>query len=172
VSERSHHAVDDDTMKFGLLMESAQAHQNLALAHLEKLRAHTEDLDGVVREEIRRTLIEELQALTAESDRAVRALREMKQAANMRGLVWNVGIVILCAAIPSGIAHYALPSQSDLAAMRAQRDSLAQNVAHLERLGGKVDWRSCGDSAQLCVRVDQKAPIFGANADYYIVKGY
>ncbi len=51
-------------MKFGLLMESAQTHQKMAEAHLEKLRAHTQELDGVVREEIRRTLIEELQELT------------------------------------------------------------------------------------------------------------
>jgi uncharacterized protein involved in exopolysaccharide biosynthesis len=164
--------VDDDTMKVGLLMESAQAHQKLAEAHLEKLRAHTQDLDDVVREEIRRTLVDEFQALTAESDRAARALREIKRAANMRGLTWNVGIAVLCTAIPSAIVHYALPSQSDIAAMRAQRDSLAQNVAHLERRGGKVDWRSCGDSARLCVRVDRKAPVFGANADYYVVNGY
>jgi hypothetical protein len=164
--------VDDYTMKFGLLMESAQAHQRLAEAHLEKLRAHTQDLDGVVREEIRRTLIDELQALTAESDRAARALRDMKRAANMRGLTWNIGIVILCTAIPSAIAHYALPSQSDIAAMRVQRDSLAQNVARLEQRGGKVDWRGCGDSARLCVRVERNAPVYGAKADYYIVKGY
>src|SRR3979490_2492672 len=105
MSERVH-ASEDTTMKFGLLMESAQAHQKLAEAHLEKLRAHTQDLDGVVREEIRRTLIDEFQALTAESDCAARALRDMKRAANMRGLTWNIGIVILCTAIPSAIAHY------------------------------------------------------------------
>ncbi len=62
MSERAP-AMDDTTMKFGLLMESAQTHQKLADAHLEKLRAHTRDLDGVVREEIRRTLVEELQDL-------------------------------------------------------------------------------------------------------------
>ena len=77
--------IDDATMKVGLLMESAQAHQKLAETHLEKLRAHTQDLDGVVREEIRRTLIEELQDLAAESKRAAQALNGMKRAANMRG---------------------------------------------------------------------------------------
>jgi hypothetical protein len=56
--------------------------------------------------------------------------------------------------------------------LRAQRDSLAQNIAHLEQRGGKVDWRSCGDSARLCVRIDRKAPVYGEKADYYIVKGY
>ncbi len=44
--------IDDATMKFGLLMESAQTHQKIAEAHLEKLRAHTQELDGVVREEM------------------------------------------------------------------------------------------------------------------------
>jgi len=171
MSERTE-AVDADTMKLGLLMESAQAQQKLAETNLENLRAHTQDLDGVVREEIRRTLIEELQALTAESDRAARALRDMKHAANMRCLLWNMGAAVLCTAIPSSIAHYVLPSQADIAAMRTQRDVLAQNVAQLERRGGKIEWRSCGDSARLCVRIDRKSPVFGESADYYIVKGY
>src|ERR1019366_741693 len=121
--------VDDDTMKFGLLMESAQAHQKLAEMHLERLRAHTQDLDGVVREEIRRTLVDELKTLTAESDRAALALRGMKRAANMRGIMWNVGIAVLCTAVPTVMVRYALPSSSDIAAMRIQRDSLAQSIA-------------------------------------------
>jgi hypothetical protein len=170
MSERAA-AVDDETMKFGLLMESAQAHQRLADAHLEKLRAHTQDLDDVVRDEIRRTLIEELRSLTAESDRATRALREMKRTVQMRGAMWNIGIVLLCAAIPSIIAHWALPSMSDIAALRARRDALVQNINQLEQRGGKADWRSCGDSRQLCVRIDRKAPIYGEKADYYVVKG-
>src|ERR1700676_3462061 len=73
VTERGH-PVGDDTLKVGLLMESAEAHQKLAETHLTKLLAHTQGLDEVVRDEIRRTLIEEFQALSAESDRATRAL--------------------------------------------------------------------------------------------------
>ena len=164
--------VDEDAMKFGLLMESAHAHQKLAEAHLERLKAHTQDLDGVVREEIRRTLIDELKSLTVESERAARALREMKRAANMRGLMWNMGIALLCTAIPSIVAHYALPSREDVAALRLRRDALAENIALLEQRGGKLDWRSCGDPARLCVRIDRKAAVYGEKSDYYIVKGY
>jgi hypothetical protein len=171
MSERAQ-VVDDDTMKFGLLMESAQAHQKLAETHLEKLRAHTQDLDGLVREEIRRTLVDELKTLTAESDRAALALCKMKRAANMRGVIWTTGVAILCTAIPTVIARFALPSQADIVAMRVQRDSLAQNIARLEQRGGKVDWRSCGDPARLCMRVDRKAPVYGEKSDYFIVKGY
>jgi uncharacterized protein involved in exopolysaccharide biosynthesis len=171
MSERTS-VVDDETMRFGLLMESAQAHQKLAETHLEKLRAHTEDLDDVVRDEIRRTLVEELKSLTAESERAARALRDMKRTVQMRSAIGSIVIAVLCTAIPGAIAHWMLPSLSDIAALRAQRDALAQNIAHLEQRGGKVDWRSCGDLRQLCVRVDRRAPIFGDKADYYIVKGY
>ena len=162
----------DDTLKFGLLMESAQAHQKLAETHLEKLKAHTEDLDGVVRDEIRRTLVAELQALTAESSRAARALRDMKRVANLRGVVWNLGIAILCTAVPAAIANLVLPSPASIAALRAQQAELSQNVARLARRGGKVEWRSCGDAARLCVRIDRGAPVYGEKADYYVVKGY
>lgn len=162
----------DEVMKFGLLMESAQAHQKLAETHLERLRAHTRDLDGVVREEIRRTLIDELQELTAEGTRAAQALRAMKRAANMRVLLWSAGVAVVCTAIPSTIAHWVLPSAGEIAALRAERDRLVQSVGRLEQRGGRVDWRHCGDAARLCVRIDRSAPAYGEKADYYIVKGY
>jgi hypothetical protein len=38
-------------------MESAQVQQKLIDENLAALKAHTRDLDGVVRDEIRRTLI-------------------------------------------------------------------------------------------------------------------
>lgn len=171
VSERTQ-VPDTDTMKFGLLMESAQAHQRLAEAHLEKLKAHTQDLDGVVRDEIRRTLIAELQTLTADSDRAARALREMKRAANLRGVVWNVGIAFLCTAVPTAVTTWVLPSPATIAALRAQQAALSQSVVRLTEQGGKAEWRRCGEAARLCVRVDRSAPVYGEKADYYIVKGY
>ncbi len=159
-------------MKFGLLMESAQAHQRLAETHLEKLRAHTQDLDGIVREEIRRTLVDELQQLTAEGRRAAQALQGMKRAANLRVLLWSTGLAVLCTAIPSAIAHWLLPSRAEIAALRSERDRLAASVAALEQRGGRVDWRRCGDASRLCVRVERGAPTYGEKADYYIVKGY
>jgi hypothetical protein len=171
MNERSN-VMGDETVKFGLLMESAQTHQKLAEDHLEKLRAHTQDLDGVVREEIRRTLIDELQALTAESKRAARALQGMKRAANMRGALWSIGIAILCTAIPSAIARWALPSASEIAALRAKRDELASSVWRFEQQGGRIDWRRCGAAQRLCVRVERRLPAYGNTADYYIVKGY
>lgn len=164
--------MDDATMKFGLLMESAQAHQKLAETHLEQLRAHTRDLDGVVRDEIRRTLIEELQMLTAESKRATEALQRIKRSAALRVGLWSVAIAVLCAGIPLAIIRWTVPSRADIAELRARRDELAANVSTLERRGGRVDWRRCGETARLCFRVDRKAPAYGDKADFYVVAGY
>jgi len=100
-------AIDDTTMNFGLLMESAQAHQKLAESHLEQLRAHTRDLDAVVRDEIRRTLIEELQLLWAESKRATEALQRIRRGASVRFGLWSIVISILCSGIPMAIARWA-----------------------------------------------------------------
>lgn len=163
--------LDDDTMKIGLLMESAQAHQLMAQSHLEELRAHTRDLDGVVRDEIRRTLVGELATVTVEGERAAQALRRLQHAAHLRGLLWNVGAAVLCIVIPGLYARYLLPSAADIERMRQQRDSLAQNIARLELRGGRVDFRNCGEPARLCVRVERKAPVYGEGADYYVVKG-
>lgn len=163
--------MDDATMKFGLLMESAQAHQRLAETHLEKLRAHTQDLDVVVRDEIRRTLTEELQMLASESNRCAQALQRIRHGAGVRGALWSVAIAILCTATPIAIMRWTLPTESEIAALRARRDELSASVAALERKGGRIDWRHCGEAARLCVRVDRKAPAFGEKADYYVVAG-
>jgi len=114
--------MDDAGMKFGLLMESAQAHQRLAETHLEKLRAHTQDLDGVVRDEIRRTLTEELHMLSRESARCAQALRRSRHGAGVRTALWSLAIAILCTAAPLGIMSYALPSEKEIAALRVRRD--------------------------------------------------
>jgi len=165
-------ALDDATMKFGLLMESAQAHQRSAETQLEKLRAHTDDLDGVVRDEIRRTMIEELQMLTAESARAARALQEIGRRASLRGTLWSISMALLCTAIPISITRWAVPSESQIAALRVRRDTLAASVAILEHRGGRMDWRRCGATARLCIRIDRKAPTYGDKADFYVVAGY
>jgi hypothetical protein len=165
-------AIDDSTMKVGLLMESAQVHQKLAEGQLEKLRAHTQDLDTVVRDEIRRTLVEELHMLTAETTRATRALEKMRGRTAWRGMLLSLVAAMLCGLIPIALARWVLPSPADVALLRARREELLANVAKLEQQGGRIDWRRCGDARRLCVRVDRKAPSYGEKADYYILEGY
>jgi hypothetical protein len=162
-------AIDETTFKFGLLMESAQAHQKLAEANLEQLRAHTRDLDGVVRDEIRRTLIEELQMVASESKRAMQALQQMRRGTSLRVGLFCLGIALLASGVPLAWMRWTLPSQRELAALRARRDELAAGIESLERRGGHIAWRRCGESAQLCVRIDLKSKAYGEKADFYVV---
>lgn len=164
--------MEDNTMKLGLLMEAAHAQQALAETALEKLKAHVADLDDIVREEIRRTLVEELQVLGEESRRAAEALRKLGRSANVRVVLWSVGLTLLCAAIPMCGEWLFLPSQSEIGALRSKRDELASSVARLEQRGGRIDLRRCGGTDRLCVRVDRKAPVYGEAADYFVVRGY
>ena len=113
----------------------------MAENRLEKLRAHTQDLDSVVREEIRRTLVEELDELTAESRRAAQALKGMKRAAHLRGLIFSVSTVVLSVAIPSALASgCCLPPRRSRRCgrdgMSCRRASRVSNRAAAASIGG------------------------------------
>ena len=92
-------AVEDEEIKLGFLMETAQTHQQLAERVLEKLERHSQGLDTIVRQEIRRTLIQELRAVHEESERAANALRQVRQALKALRVWWSVVFPALSAAI-------------------------------------------------------------------------
>lgn len=164
--------MSDDAMRLGLLMEAAQAQQRLSQEGLERLAAHTRDLDLIVRDEIRRTLAEGLGTVASESRRAAESLQRLRRAANVRALLWTVSIAMICSGVAIAEVWWMAPSAGELAALRARRDALAANVAGLERRGGLLDVKTCGRRARLCVRVDRNAPVYGPGADYLVVKGY
>ncbi|GAC1669664.1 MAG: hypothetical protein NVS9B2_14690 [Steroidobacteraceae bacterium] len=164
--------MDDATMRFGLLMEAAQAHQRMAETHLEKLRAHTQDLDAVVRDEIRRTLIEEMHTLTEESQRTIEAFKRIRPAARLRGALWMIATALICTGVPSSLVWWASPSAAEIAALRSRHQELSANIEKLERQGARIVWRRCGETSRLCFRVDLNAPAYGEKADYFVVAGY
>ena len=164
--------MDDTTMKLGLLMEAAQTHQKSADSTLRKLKDTAKELATIVREEVRSVVVEEFQSLTVESNRASAALREVQRAANVRALVWSLSLTLLCSAIPLLLACWLIPSRSEIAALRAKHDELAIKIASLEERGGRIDLRRCGNGGRLCVRVDRKAPTYGEQSDYLVVRGY
>jgi hypothetical protein len=164
--------MEDDTMKLGLLMEAAQTQQTLAATALERLREHAAGLDAVVREEIRSTLLEEMQTLAEEGRRAAEALRKLQCTANLRLAVWSVVILTVAAALPFGAAWYLLPTRADVAELRARRDELAANLAQLTRQGGNAQLRRCGTAQRLCVRIDRSAGAYGDGGEFLVVKGY
>jgi hypothetical protein len=164
--------LEEDTMRFGLLMEAAQAQQTLAAATLERLQQHTAGLDAVVREEIRCTLLDEMRALAEDSERAAEALRRLQRFTNMRAVAWSVAVTGLASVIPFALAWWMLPTRADLAALSSKRDALAVNIARLAREGGYVELRHCGTAQRLCVRVDRGAPAYGEGGDFRVVSGY
>jgi len=164
--------MDPDTMKLGLLLETAQNHQDLADDSLKRLQAHTLGLDSVVRDELRRALIAEVSGLINEIERATEALRGLQRAARLRSL-WSATMLSSTpGALIAALLWWWLPSSHQLAALRAQQQQLSSVVSQLEQRGGKIELKRCGDPARLCVRVDRHAPSFGSQSDYLVVQGY
>jgi type VI protein secretion system component VasF len=97
--------LSDGRASIGLLMEIARTHQELAGATLARLREHTAGLDVVVREQIRRTLIDELRGVHLECQRAVESLRRVHRAADLRILWWSVLIAALSAAVAAMVGY-------------------------------------------------------------------
>lgn len=164
--------MEDTTMKLGLLMEAAQAQQKAAESSLRKLKTVTGELAVVVREEVHRVLLDEIHSLSEDSKRASDALHAVRRAANLRTMAWSVGTTALCSLIPLALGYWIVPSRAEVSALRARHDELVTKIANLEQHGGRIDLRHCGDGARLCVRVDRKAPTYGQQADYLIVRGY
>jgi hypothetical protein len=164
--------LDDASMKFGLLLETTQAQQQLAASSLRQLEGHTQELDSIVREQIRHTLVEELGTVVEESARAVRSLRALERSARLRFVVWTLTTTLLSAAASALSAWWLLPSSSQIDALRLRRDQLLIAIDTLEQRGGRIDLRRCGTVQRWCVRVERRAPAYGEQADYFVVKGY
>jgi hypothetical protein len=164
--------MDDSAMKLGLLLESAHAQQALAETVLERLKAHVSGLEGIAREEIRSTLLEELHTVGEDSRHAAETLRRLRHAANLRVALWTLGMASLSCAVPLCAAWWLVPSRGDIAALTARRDALETVVSNLREQGGEMKLNRCGSARRLCVRVDRSAGVFGESGDFLIVKGY
>ena len=163
--------MDQDSVKLGLLMETAQTHQRLAEAAIKKLSEHTQTLEAAARDQIQRALVDALKTVHAEAQRAAEALRRVKREANARVTLWTLGLTVISAAIALFVAWWVLPTPAEIARLRTERDQLASNVAVLNQRGARADLRRCG-AGRVCVRVDLSAPRYGESSDYMVIKGY
>ena len=163
--------MDQDSVKLGLLIEAAQAHQKLAEAAIEKLNKQTQGLEAVVRDQIQHALADGLKSLHVETKGAVEALQGAKRAANARAAFWTLGVTAAASAIVFFVAWWILPTPAEIATLRTERDELASNVAVLTQRGARADLRRCG-TGHLCVRVDLKAGRYGENSDYLVIRSY
>jgi hypothetical protein len=165
-------ATQEITMKAGLLMEAAQAHQQAAETALERLRSHTAGLDEVVRGEIRDTLLEELHALVDDVRGAQEALRALQRVAGLRLTFWSLGILSLASALPFALVYSVLPTAGQVAALSTRREELNEHIARLVQVGADVELRHCGVAQRLCVRIERSAPAYGEGRDFLVVKGH
>lgn len=162
----------EETVRAGLLLETVQAHQRAAAEAVDRLRVLAMDLDAIVRDEIRRTLIDELKSLDDEVGRVVATLVAARRRLNVRVALWIVAASGAAVLISAGAVRRLLPSQTQIQALHVERDALARNVAALAAQGGRVAWSRCGSARRLCVRIDRRAPFYGRHGDYAIARGY
>ena len=163
--------MDQDCVKLGLLIEAAQTHQKLAAAAIEKLNKQTQELEAVVRDQIQHVLADGLHSLHVETDGAVEALQRVKRVTNARTALWTLGVIAAAVAIALFVAWWVLPTPTEIAALRNEREDLARSIAMLNQRGARADVRQCG-TGHLCVRVDLKAARYGDGSDYLVIKGY
>ena len=101
-------------MKLGLLMETAQTQQRVIASSLKQLKAHTQELDNIVREQIRRTLAEEFGALIEEAAQAAQLLGALKQAARWQFASWTVLATVLVSAMSMLCVWCLVPSNAQI----------------------------------------------------------
>lgn len=165
--------MDEDSLKLGLLLETAQTHQKLADALIEKLKAHTQGLEAVVRDQIQRALGEELAELERQANEAAAALAAMRRAANWRQVLLGGVLAVVVAAITLGGFWLLAPSREEILKLRAERAELQSAIDLLASRGGRADFKSCGvANAHLCVRVEPRLGRYGDDRDYFVMKGY
>jgi hypothetical protein len=162
----------EPTVRLGLLMESVQQQQALVDSALERLREQIGGLDAVVRDELRQTLLEELQQLHREAELASTALRQLRATVVRKHTLWGVLAALPGMAGIYAVATYLLPSPAQLAGLEQQRARLQANLVQLTRQGGRVELRTCGSAQRLCVRVDRAAARYGENGEFLVLKGY
>jgi hypothetical protein len=163
---------NEDTMTVGLLLESAHVQQRQAEQALEALKIHTQSLDEVVRDGIRRILTEELQPLDAEIASLTRSAARAARHFSVRNVIFAVTTTAFCALIPLAVAHWVLPSSAQLIELTSQREMLTRQLQTLREQGAAIEIRHCGAAARLCVRIDDKAPRFGERAEFHVPAGY
>jgi hypothetical protein len=163
--------MDQDSVKLGLLIEAAERHQKLADAAISQLDEETRGLVAAMRDQIHRAVIEEMKIVRVETQGAVEALQRVKRAANARVTLWTLGLTAIWTSVALLVAWWVLPTPTEIARLRTERDELTSNLTVLNQRGARADLRRCG-TGHLCVRVDMSAPRYGDQRDYFVIRGY
>jgi hypothetical protein len=154
--------VPDD---IAMLFAAAQTQQQMADAAIERLQSHAQQLDALVRDAVRRAVLDGIRDLRAESERTLAGLRELHRAALPRAFWITLGSAAfgLAASLILGVCFI------------LSREEIAQRQATLATLiasGAQAQLSRCASphgAPKLCIRVDPTAGPFGVAHDYYLV---
>jgi hypothetical protein len=153
-------------VELGRVLETVHAQQSQIHGMLATLDTRSRDFDQALGDAVQRAFMD------AAGVRAGERLNQLHRATSLRFAVWAFAVVSACSLVPAVLTWMAMPSRSQLMQARETLDQLSARIAQLSREGGRVDLRHCGESNRLCVRIDRKAPFYGADADFAVVKGY
>ncbi|MGH2448228.1 MAG: hypothetical protein ACRDFS_06450 [Chloroflexota bacterium] len=158
--------MDDAALQAGLLLDLAKQQHAAADAAVKRLTEHTQSLDTVIRDTLRRTLIAELGEFQAELDEAVAALHRVHLTAGNRAL-WITPIFAVLGASLGFLPMLAfVPTRVEIADRQA-------TVAALDGRSGAFDVRHCArgrGAPKVCVRIDKARGAFGPDGDYYVLR--
>lgn len=162
-------------MKAGLLMEAAEAHQQLAGAALKRLDAATRGLEPAVREAVEQAVAaavrEELAQVRVETQQTAKALQKVRGE-----MGWSHSFLAGCAAVSAtmltvaGIA--ALGWLDDVRTPRPVPAVLTGNsaaLAEIERQRVQIAVTLCGAERTPCVRVDPKGGTYTQRRETYLL---
>ena len=107
-------------------------------------------------------------ALDGATARAQQAEQRLNQAAASFSWQWGAlwaGTAALLLLVVLGVVLLVVPSQKEIAALRAEVDNL-------EARGGKATLTVCGPKKRLCAEIETKGEGYGERGEFRILKGY
>ena len=107
-------------------------------------------------------------ALDGATARAQQAEQRLNQAAASFSWQWGAlwaGTAALLLLVVLGVVLLVVPSQKEIAALRAEVD-------YLEAKGGKAVVTTCGPKKRLCAEIDTTGEGYGERGQFRVLKGY
>jgi hypothetical protein len=153
-------------VELGRVLETVHAQQSQIHGMLATLDARSRDLDSTLGEAVQRAFMD------AAGLRAAERLSQVHRATGVRFALWSFGVVSACSLVPTILTWMLMPSRAQLTQARQSLDELSAGIARVSREGGRIELRHCGEANRLCARIDRKAPFYGENSDYAVLKGY
>jgi hypothetical protein len=159
-------SVGTEPVDLSRVLETVHAQQSQLHGMLATLDTRSRDLDSTLDEAVQRAF------MAAAGVRAAEKLSQIHRATGVRFALWSFAVVSACSLVPTVLTWMLMPSRAQMIQARQSLDQLTAGIARLSREGGRIDLHHCGEANRLCVRVDRKAPFYGDNSDYAVLKGY